>query len=160
MWSGKFKNGETFNDLTDEEIEKFSSEIDENSVKEIKQSPVENSLYTKGLQVGYSGLSKDEQAQLDYQYAKSEASKTMSIEEVRAKMDANAAVSRKMAEENKEDENIIESVVVYVKENPFKITGIVGSLLASPLFILVLIYYIKFFVWTYKKLFNTIKEIF
>lgn len=33
-WSGKFKNGESFNDLTDEELGKFESEIDESSVKE------------------------------------------------------------------------------------------------------------------------------
>jgi len=81
--------------------EDFTIEGEDDKEPESKQSPVANDLYTKGLQVGYSGLSKDEQAQLDYQYAKSEASKTMSIEEVRAKMDANAAISRKMAEENK-----------------------------------------------------------
>ena len=37
-WSGKFKNGESFNDLTDEELNRFESEIDPSSVSEIVDS--------------------------------------------------------------------------------------------------------------------------
>lgn len=33
-WAGKFKNGESFNDLNDQEIEQFASEIDESTIKE------------------------------------------------------------------------------------------------------------------------------
>lgn len=33
-WSGKFKNGKSFNNLSDSEIEQFASKIDENTVKE------------------------------------------------------------------------------------------------------------------------------
>lgn len=41
-WSGKFKNGESFNDLTDDELNRFESEIEESTVFENKQeSPSE-----------------------------------------------------------------------------------------------------------------------
>lgn len=77
MWSGKFKNGESFNDLTDDEIEKFSNEIDESSVKEFKAptAPQVKSGYSYTnpdqyedlkrniSEVGYSGLD-DEQKKL------------------------------------------------------------------------------------------------
>ncbi len=40
-WSGKFKNGESFNDLTDDELNRFESEIDESTVSEnvVSQAP-------------------------------------------------------------------------------------------------------------------------
>ena len=40
-WSGKFKNGESFNDPTDDELNRFESEIDESTVSEnvVSQAP-------------------------------------------------------------------------------------------------------------------------
>lgn len=38
-WSGKFKNGESFTDLTDDELNRFEDEIDPSSVSEIVSTP-------------------------------------------------------------------------------------------------------------------------
>lgn len=42
-WSGKFKNGESFSDLTDDELNRFESEIDPTSIQEITQSQEQKS---------------------------------------------------------------------------------------------------------------------
>ena len=86
-WSGKFKNGESFNDLTDQEIEQFSSEIDENSVKEnapaqpqAQQSAPSSYGYLPGDyellkanvgKVGYSGLDERQKALFKNQFSAS-----------------------------------------------------------------------------------------
>lgn len=60
-------------------------------------------LYSKALQVGYSGLSNEEKSKLDYEYSKSEASKSKSLDQVHSEMDANAVASKQMSDENKKE---------------------------------------------------------
>ena len=62
-----------------------------------------DSLYSKALQYGYSGLSDDEKAKLDFEYSKSNAAKTKSLDQVHTEMDANAKISQQMAEPGKQE---------------------------------------------------------
>ena len=51
--------------LTDADLDEYERLDKIYKSEQSKQSPVANDLYTKALQVGYSGLSKDEQAKID-----------------------------------------------------------------------------------------------
>lgn len=89
MWSGKFKNGESFHDLSDAEIEKFSDEIDENSVKELPNAPSPSTSNGFGYAkpedyellkqnvsaVGYSGLDENQKALFKSQFPSSKYAK-------------------------------------------------------------------------------------
>lgn len=81
MWSGKFKNGESFNDLSDEELGMFENEIDESTVKENKPSTYQfqpgqrEDLMANLHEVGYSGLDDTQKALYKQQYDASDYAK-------------------------------------------------------------------------------------
>jgi len=63
-WSGKFKNGETFSDLTDDELNRFESEIDPTSVQEITQSQEQKSALANQMrEQAKSQFAQDMEAQ-------------------------------------------------------------------------------------------------
>lgn len=120
----------------------------------------EDSLYSKALQVGYSGLSNDEQSKLDYHYANSEAANKMSLDEVHAKMDANAAMSKQMSDANV---TLVSETLVSIKSKtneivqditPQMVYTSISIVMVSPFLLIALVWYVKLVKWVFRKTFN------
>ena len=99
----KWKDG-TSTHMEDSEFASMPKEMEGDIGDVIKDEPQTNTdLYSKALQVGYSGLNDDEKAKLDFEYSKSNAAKTKSLDQVHTEMDANAKISQQMAEPGKQE---------------------------------------------------------
>lgn len=130
-----------YQNLSDEEMKNMTNEdFDDfeylDALSQSEQKTSTQDLYSKALQVGYSGLSNEEKSKLDYEYSKSKASKSKSLDRVHAEMDANAVASKQMSDENvpTTTEKIVDGVknspkVVYegVRTMVSPLAGIIGG---------------------------------
>lgn len=90
----------------DDKLGEFDQQLEPNSPKtpaQLMPKSSFNDLYTKGLQVGYSALSPEERSAIDSAYSNSASAKNMNLDQVHAKMDANAQASSQMAQANNQE---------------------------------------------------------